>query len=306
LTQHRRTIRFQPRTLLIFTALLIALLVVLYFGVAALIADQFSRTTRHPLTSTPADFGLAYERVTFYSQVDNIPLAGWYIGTSGKTIVVLHAQDGRKDDPTIGLLEIDRALVQHGYRVLTFDFRGYGESGGDRYSLGDLETRDVAGALAFLKGRGVNEVGVLGFSMGAATALNAAPAHPEMRAIVADSSFADVTSILEAQFPKRTNLPSILLPGVVWMARALDGIDLADDRPERAVAQLGDRPVLLIHGTADSFVPLDHAYRLQKAGAQDPNLQLWVVPDAEHVRAYKQNPDEYLGRVLAFFDRYLR
>jgi dipeptidyl aminopeptidase/acylaminoacyl peptidase len=178
-------------------AVLLLLIVIVYLAIGAVLADKLSATTRHPLTSTPANYGLTYERVQFRS-ADGIPLAGWYIGSPGaQTILVLHGQDGERDDPSIGLMDIDRALVQHGYDVLTFDFRGYGESGGDRFSLGDLEVRDVAGALNYLKTRGVNQVGALGFSMGAATALNSAPAHPEMRAVVADSSFAEIVPIVE-------------------------------------------------------------------------------------------------------------
>jgi fermentation-respiration switch protein FrsA (DUF1100 family) len=93
---------------------------------------------------------------------------------------------------------------------------------------------------------------------------------------------------------------------MLWMGRVLYGIDLPNDRPVRALSQLGDRPVLLIYGTSDAFVPRAQFEALQKAGANNPSLQSWVVPDAEHVRAYKKNPDEYMRRVLAFFDRYLR
>src|SRR5437868_5680522 len=81
------------------------------------------------LTSTPADQGLPYERVAFLSAVDNIPLQGWFIGSGGhQTILMLHARDGRRDDPTVGLPDIARALVQDGYDVFAFDFRAHGES----------------------------------------------------------------------------------------------------------------------------------------------------------------------------------
>jgi fermentation-respiration switch protein FrsA (DUF1100 family) len=39
--------------------------------------------------------------------------------------------------------------------------------------------------------------------------------------------------------------------------------------------------------------------------ANDSNLQLWIVPGAEHVCAFRQFPDEYLRRVLDFFKTYL-
>ncbi len=277
-----------------------------YLAVCAYAAGRLSVATRVALVSTPADYGLPYESVQFPSAVDGVALKGWLVGAgTGKTILMLHAKDGKRDDPTIGLLDIAKALVQHGYSVFAFDFRGHGESGGTRFGLGTLETRDVAGALRYLKTRGIGEVGTLGFSLGAVTALNSAPGHPEMRAVVADSSFADVLPLLDDDLPKATSLPEFFAPGLVFMSRVLYGIDLANDKPARAVARLGNRPLLLIHGAADIYVPVGDAYVLQRAGAPNPNLRLWIVPGAEHVRAFKQFPQEYLSRVIGFFDEYL-
>ena len=72
-----------------------------------------------------------------------------------------------------------------------------------------------------------------------------------------------------------------------------------------SVARLGNRPLLLIHGAQDSTVPLSQAYALQRAAANNPNMQSWVVSDAEHARAFKQHPEELMAHVLAFFGRYL-
>ena len=75
------------------------------------------------------------------------------------------------------------------------------------------------------------------------------------------------------------------------MARLMYGIDLANHKPVEAVARLGNRPLLLIHGALDSTVPVSHAYALQRAAANNPNMQSWVVSDAEHARAFKQHPE---------------
>ena len=284
----------------------LVLVAITYFAIGAYMADGLAHAERAPLTSTPADQGLPYERVAFASAVDNIPLQGWFIGSGGhKTILMLHARNGRRDDPTVGLPDVARALVQNGYDVFAFDFRAHGESGGSHLGFGTLEVRDVAGALAYLRTRGIAQVGTIGFSMGAATTLNSAAEYPAMRAVVADSSFADLQLLLDTQVPRASGLPPFLLPGMELMSRLWLGSDLANDKPAHSVARLGERPVLLIHGTADEDVPLSHAYMLQQAGANDPNLQLWIVPGAEHVRAFKHVPDEYLKRVLAFFKQYL-
>ena len=280
--------------------------VLAYVILCAYMAEKLTLAVRTPLVSTPADFGMVYEPVEFRSLVDGVPLRGWFMGsTGGQTILMLHAKDGKRDDPTIGLMDIARALVQHGYNVFAFDFRGHGESGGTRVGYGTLEVRDVGGALAYLKTRGISQVGTLGFSLGAATALNSAPEYPEMRVVVEDSAFADAQQLLDVEVPKASGLPSFFTPGMVFMALQLFGMDLANDKPVRSVARLGSRPVLLIHGTADNYVPVSHAYALQQAGAANPNLRLWIVPNAEHVRAYRQFPDDYLKHVIGFFDEFL-
>lgn len=293
------------RRLLFIVVGVAVVLLVLYFVISAVVADQVSAAHPKPLTHTPADFGLTYQNVQFNSAVDNVPLSGWYIDSPGKKVIVMfNGFNGTRDGGVN--LPVAQLLAQHGYDVLMFDFRGQGESGGSRVSFGTLETRDVSGALAYLKSRGINEVGALGFSMGAATELNAAPDHPEMRAIVSDSAFADANPLLDVGLPARSGLPAWFDPGMKLMARLMYGMDFRNDKPADALAHLGDRPVLLIHGTIDNVVPLHHVFALYEAAANDPNLQVWIVPGAGHTLAFKQSPDEYTRRVVAFFDKYLR
>jgi fermentation-respiration switch protein FrsA (DUF1100 family) len=273
-----------------------------YIAVCAYAADRFSHPSRLPVGQC-RDYGLTCEDVQFPSTVDNVPLRGWFIGGTGpRTIMMLHGRDGRRDDPAIGLMAIAQAFHAHGYSLLMFDFRAHGLSGGDRYSLGDWERRDVAGALAYLRGRGIAGVGVIGFSMGAGTALRAAPAHPEMRALVLDSPFADVPALVDQHLTEVSGLPRLFTPGILLMAQGLYGMDLLADRPVQEMATLGARPILLIHSTTDDYIPVSQAYELQKAGAQDPNLQVWFTTGPTHVRSFKEYPSEYLRRVIGFFD----
>ena len=276
-----------------------------YGIICAYAADRFSHPIRQPVGQC-RDYGLTCEDVQFPSTEDGVLLRGWFIpGTGPHTVVMLHGRDGRRDDPTIGMMDIARAFHQQGYRLLLFDFRAHGTSGGERYSLGDWERRDIAGALQFLQGRGIGAVGVLGFSMGAGTALRAAPAHPEMRALVLDSPFADLPSLIDRHLTEVSGLPRIFTPGILLAAQGLFGMDLLDNRPVQEMARLGARPVLLIHSTTDTYIPVSQAYALQAAGAGDPNLQVWITSGPTHVRSYKDHPAEYLQRVIGFFDHHL-
>jgi fermentation-respiration switch protein FrsA (DUF1100 family) len=284
-------------------AWLVVTSVIAYLVVGAYVAGTMSYPVRQPLRGTPADLGLPYKDVAFTSAVDHIPLKGWLIGNrGGPTIIFVHAKDGSRADPTIGLPQIAQALVRRGYDVLAFDLRGHGESGGDRCSLGYLETRDVAGAVAFLKSQGRTDLGAIGWSLGAVTVLNAAPALPELHAVVAESAFADLSDMLDTQIPLNTQLPRLFTPSIVFMGNLLYGFDTQANRPEQAVARLGARPLFLIHDGADELVPPDQAARLDQAGAANPHLQVWNAPDTAHVRAYQAYPDDYVQRVVSFFD----
>lgn len=280
--------------------ILLLLLAGVYLAVSSYIAYDLWHPVRHALHTTPAEYGLEYEDVEFRSAVDSIPLSGWFIDAPGtKTILVMHGSSSIRDN-YIGM-EVSRALAQHGYDVFTFDFRGHGESGGDVGALGALETRDISGALAYLKGRGVTEVGSIAFSMGAATELLAAPDHPEMRAIISDSSFADLFTVLDKE-RARNGIPSFFNPGILLASKIWFGIDPLENEPKRALARLGDRPVLIIHSSVDNLIPVNEAYELQKAGAANPNLELWIAQGSGHVTAFADNKEEYLRRVITFFD----
>ncbi len=300
-TPHRARLR---RRILIGALILLALVVVGYFALSFVIADQLARPERHPFTNTPAIYGLKYEDVKF-SSTDNIPLAGWYIDSPGdRVILLLHGRNGARDGG-VNLL-VANELAKRNYDVLMFDFRGHGASGGQYYSLGLLESRDIAGALNYLKTRGVNEVGAIGFSMGGATLLNSAPDLPQIRALVADSAFADANPLVAQGITDATGLPSFINPGFLLAFRILVGADLTQDIPANAIRKLGDRPLFFIYGTSDDLVPQSQFEMNTRAGAELSNFQSWRVDGAEHTEIYTLLPQEYAQRVGDFFDGRLK
>ncbi len=65
-----------------------------------------------------------------------------------------------------------QVLAEEGFLALAFDFRGYGESGGDK--KGELVDRDLKAALEFLRSEGVSRVFLVGASMGGTASLKLA------------------------------------------------------------------------------------------------------------------------------------
>lgn len=263
-------------------------------------ADSLIHPEREVLAFDPSSVGLAFENVSF-NATDGVALSGWWIpetvpGHNG-TVVFLH---GYAESLNQSLL-VAPFLAAHAYDVLAFDFRAHGRSGGDYTTVGLVEVDDVRGAVDYLLSRGdvdASRIALLGFSMGAATAINAAPRVPEARAIVADSSFATLTNIASNSITAFTGLPrwpygplAVLFAG--WMV----GRDVGDNRPVEVIRSV-ERPVMIIQGLADTIAYPDDDGRALAAAA--PRGELWLVPGATHVDAVTQFPAEYEARVLAF------
>lgn len=141
--------------------------------------------------------------------------------------------------------------------------------------------------------------------MGGATALLTAAEDPRPAAVAVDSAYADLGELLAVQIPKQSGLPPVFTPGVILAVRLLYGADAGAVRPDRAVAQLGARPLLIVHGEADGLVPVDNARRLFAAAACPAGgpcgAQIELFPGADHVKSYRSDPDRYLAIVLRFW-----
>jgi fermentation-respiration switch protein FrsA (DUF1100 family) len=281
----------------------VLLAVAAFLGISAFLGYSMTSVERVPVEVTPALSDLEYEDVSFPSREDELNLSGWYLPVEdGEAVIIMvHGAERHRADPTIGMMDIASGLVEHGYNVLMFDLRGHGDSGGSRMSAGYYEQRDLLGAVDYVRGRGFERIGVLGFSVGAVTTLMATAGNDDIDAVVADSAFADLRDMMEPEFSRRTKFPGFFLSPVLFVVKIMYGIDFNAIKPVEVVSDIAPRPVFFIHGELDDTVPLEHVYRLHEA-ADNPDSQLWVVPEAAHVRAYVTYPEEYIDRITAFFD----
>ena len=285
------------------------LVLLAYAGLSLAVAETLTKPYRRALASSPADFDLAYEDVTFPSTGDAIPLRGWFVPAAGsdRVVLIVHGRNSNRTGDNGQHVPDAAALVARGYNALLFDLRGHGESGGVRYTLGTAEQRDVLGAVAYLEDRGFapERMGFWSHSMGAATVLLAAAASPDVRTIVADSSFARLEDLLDRELPRASGLPGFFNPPILFFARTVFGADSRVLNPVEVVAGLPPDSLFIIHGEADGLIPVDHARRI--AAAAGPAVyDLWIVPNARHDRVSEVFPEQYEQRVLAFFDEKLR
>lgn len=246
--------------------------------------------------TTPENFGLEFEKISFITD-DNITLRGWFIphkNPKSKTIILMHGYPADKGD----ILPSTAYLAQE-YNLLLFDFRYLGASGGSYSTIGIKETKDLKAAVNWLKSRGINEVGVWGFSVGGAVALMAATDTPEIKAIISDSSYAS----LKLLTPDLYRLPGLRYP-LGWMsglwAKLLLNIDIYKDSPQKAGQEL-KLPILIIHSQSDKVIPFTHGLLLQQALSNNAKAEFWFSKDLIH----GERNIQYQQKILDFFAKHL-
>ncbi len=169
---------------------------ILLLALAAACDDE--SVTRFRPTFTP---GSETETISIIVAEDEIVLNGHLFGGQNKVGVILsHMQPNDQS----AWFEFAQGLADEGYAAFTFDFRGYGDSQGDKdFSTLDEDLRE---ALRFMRtDRGLEQVFLVGASMGGTTSLVVA-AQEEVTGVVAVSA--------PAQFEDQDALSAI--PGVPW------------------------------------------------------------------------------------------
>ena len=121
---------------------------------------------------------------------------------------------------------------------------------------------------------------------------------------MSDCAFSDALPDIERELPQQSGLPPLITPGTLLAARAMFGMDFYDVRPVDVVARLAPRPVFFIHGGADERTPSAMMFELAAADGRpaDAHVQTWLVPGARHAQSFHTAGQEYVRRVVAFYD----
>lgn len=247
------------------------------------------------LVRTPADVGLQYEEVELRA-ADGVSLHAWFLpaqGTARATLLFLH---GNAENMSTHIGSV-YWLPERGFNVLLLDYRGYGKSQGSPTVAGAQFDIDAAHAY-LLQRRDVDaqKIILFGQSLGGALALDYAgfsPRRNQFRAVITDSAFSSYRGISREVMSR-----SWITTAFRWPLSLLISEDY---NPARGIARITPKPVLIIHGKADSIVPPHHAEKLY-AAAQEPKT-LWLVDNVGHIGALRK-PDtrerfiQFLTQVL--------
>ena len=289
-----------------YAVLIVLVLLATYIAVAYVVYHRAFAPVRpaglEDLTFTPFEFQADYEDAELVT-ADSVNFGAWYFRQPGspQTVIVSGGHKGQRQ----GALGISIALWRKGFNVIVYSYRGM--SGSDRapITFGIKEVLELQAVIAFARKRIPRaRIGLLGYSMGAVVSLLGAAGEPGVEALVLDSPFSDLRTLLIENVRTRARLPGTPF---VWLAglmlRARSSSKLADCSPISVLSSLEPRPLFFIHGGADRITNVNHSRRLYDA-YRGPR-EIWIVQGAPHAGAYFADRPLYVERVAGFFARHL-
>lgn len=220
------------------------------------------------------------------------------------TVLFLHGKGGRGAE---WRGDAARAL-RLGYNVLVPDLRGHPPSTGERITYGLLEKLDLRLLFSAVAARhriDPGRIGIDGCSMGSIVALQYAAEDP-VSALWLQSPFGTLEAMAVQYAHRATGLPPWLLSLPTRLAlRGIerDGhLELKAIDPIAAASRI-DCPAVVVHGEADTLVPVAFSNGVYEALAGEK--ELWRVPRCGHCH----HPDEpqairsreYVRRWAGFF-----
>lgn len=235
--------------------------------------------------STPANWGYKFENASFKSG-DGTPLNGWFIparaAKAKATVVFSHGNAGSMSYH-IGFVNW---LVESGYNVLMYDYRGFGKSGGTVDRRGMID--DVKAAFAYASKRAdvdSNRLVSYGHSLGGAKSVTALGESrvKGLRAVVIEGAFASYHA----------------MAGVIGgqLGASLVTDELA---PKDYVRQISPVPLLVVHGTRDEVVPVSQG-RLLFEKAREPKT-IFEVKTGRHGDSLSRDHGEFRKKVIVWLE----
>jgi fermentation-respiration switch protein FrsA (DUF1100 family) len=249
------------------------------------------------LVVSPEQLGLEYEDVYFRS-ADGTRLHGWFFPARTQPVKGIVVQfHGNAENLSTHFRSLIW-VIEHGYHLFTFDYRGYGRSEGQVSVEGAVD--DVRAAIAQARMLPVPEAGtrlvLYGQSLGGTLLLYVAGTMKDrdgIALVIADSSFSSYQAIAREKLAEN------------WLTFILQPLAcvLISDRyaPEHVLAKISPVPLLIIHGDRDQIVPVHYGQRIYDR-AKAPKW-FWRLEGVGHIQAMAPRYDQYRQALLDFLDQ---
>jgi fermentation-respiration switch protein FrsA (DUF1100 family) len=235
-----------------------------------------------------------FENVSIATE-DGETLHAWLFAARGKprgTVVQFHGNAANVTAHFQSLVW----LTEHGYSLLTFDYRGYGRSTGVPSPRGLAE--DALSVMRYAQSLPVQSAGahlvLYGQSLGGAVLLHSYPQlepRTRVRAVIVEGTFHSYQEIAASVLYRH------------WLLLPLTGLAYTvvsdETSPSAWVGRVSPTPLLIIHGERDPTIPPAFGRALYGLSAE-PH-EFWIAPEGGHIDAMTQ-PD-MCRRLLRYLER---
>jgi hypothetical protein len=283
------------------------------------------------------------EPITFPS--DGLTLAGavhvpddWRPGERRPAIIMMHGFGANKNG---GPEWVCRQFAAWGYVALRFDYRGCGDSAGERGRVIPIEeVADALNAVTYMAARpdvDPQAIALCGSSLGGGVAVQAAGIDPRVAAVIVENGVAHGERMIRGMHSAQSWNKFLTLldeigragdrsPGASKMIHRFDIFEMPKQlqvnlssndslmqftgdtalgffmfRPEEYAARVSPRPMLILHSARDTVTNYEEAFSFVRLAK--PPVELHLLDGTDHFMFV--NPDPRVAATLrTWLDRY--
>ncbi len=209
-----------------------------------------------------------------------------------KTILILHAYTGKKENRTIHFLA--KNLPKHKFNTIQFDFSGHGESEGKMQEATiSKQLEDISSVLAQINEVPLNNLILVGNSFSVITALAFAK-EDAIKGLILISGRANYLKYIDTL--EKIGDRYKLFEGIFIRESFIEDYKKYD--PIKNIKEL-NKPILIIHGERDNIIPVTDAKILLKNSKIG---KLKIIKNADHRYLNPIFKEEVLKECVKFLD----
>ena len=210
------------------------------------------------------------------------------------TVLLFHGYGGSKSTM------LDKAVVFYdlGYQVMLVDFRGCGDSEGNKTTIGYYESEEVKKAVTYLHEKGEKNIILFGISMGAVAIMKALSEEVlDIRKCILECPFGSMLQAVQTRF-HNMGLPSFPMANLlVFWGGFQSGFNPFRHQPIQYAKKI-KCPVLILYGNLDdkvSLIEIDTIFRNLKGPKE-----IHVYDKVGHDNYLEVNREGWIRDIHAF------
>jgi len=281
--------------------LIIVAVCITLIGLFPIILHRVYRAPRRVETTTPESLSLPFSQ-QYLPGPKGKRLYSWLIPGELDlcTVILVHGWGANAQM----MLPLARCFHRAGMNVLLYDARNHGKSDRDSFSSLPRFAEDLGCAIEWAKQRDPSQkIVVFGHSIGAAAAMLAASHRTDIDLVIGLSGFAHPNLVMNRHLD-RPWLPKVLRPLIMNYIQWVIGYRFEEIAPMNRIRHI-QCPVLLMHGTEDTVVPISDMHLIEQNAPSENPVQLIEIEGAGHnsVEQFQQHATELIDWVQEHLNR---